>query len=399
MSISDFRELGESPDRPFASPNGNILQVFPPTTLDFHFRNGYHFRLDPCGVVTGYDPDYCGEHAPKMYPNFYGPEVNVPVRMIQSAFACSTIGATDDELRFWARTPIELKLWTQVDTILTTLLQAQAINQTPFPIPGALVLAKAAQYLATNSRSGTGIIYGPMSWISELGMDYLIKWESSTNSYHDTAGNIIIPSSVDGTRVYAFDSFVDIKASTIQILDEFAPELTKLNERTVRAEQLYTVAIGPCVVGSFDIGITAIGTSVVVEPGTFPLNVNIVAPSSLPVTFTRLNCATDSVTICPGASPIPVTLAGAASGVFKYIAGAATTVVKASTGNLHRISILEGSGGNTATIYDNAVGPGIIIAVLNVSSLLGTLEFGGIFNNGLTIVTTGADTKLSVVFD
>lgn len=298
MSISDFREVGDSPNRPSAAPLGSILQAFPPSQLDIHFRNGYVFRLDPCNIVTGYSPEYCDvEHAPKMDPSFYGPNIQVPVRLLQAAFACSAVGATDDELRYWAKTPLQQRLWAKVDDVLTTLLQAQAVNQTPFPIPGALVLAQAAQYLATNSQSGTGIIYGPMSWLSQLGMDYLIRWNEAENRYEDAAGNIIIPSSVNSNIVYAFDSFVDIKTSDIQVLDEFMPAQRTVNDRTVRAEQLYTVAIGPCVVGSFQVGITAIGDSVIVEPGTFPINVVLVSPNPVPVTFAG------GITVNQGSSP------------------------------------------------------------------------------------------------
>lgn len=409
MPISDFREIGESPDRPNTSPLGNILQAFPPTTLDVHYRNGYIFRLDPCNVVTGYNPDYCDEHTPKVNPSFYGPNVQVPVRMLQTAFACSTVGTTDDELRHWAKSPLQLRLWSNVDTILTALLQAQAVDQTPLPLPAADVLAKAAQYLSTNGQSGTGVIYGPQEWLSTLGMDYLIRWVPEKNHYRDSAGNIIIPSSVDNAKVYAFDSFVDIKTSDIQILDEFMPGQRQTNDRTVRAEQLYTVAIGPCVVGSFDVGVTVIGDSVIVEPGTFPINVNILSPDPLPVIFVgdcsgnpipvcfNLDYTTDSVTIRPGPAPIPVTLSGGAL-TMKYIEGATTTVVKATTGTFYRISVLDGSGVNTVTIYDNTAGSGPIIAIINVAKLSGTIEFGGVFTVGLTVVSTGADTKLSVVY-
>jgi hypothetical protein len=275
MSIFDFREVGDSPDRPSVSPNGSILQAFPPDDLNIHFRNGYVFRLDPCNIVTGYSPEYCDEHAQKVDPSFYGPNIQVPVRMIQAAFACSTVGATDDELRHWAKNPIELRLWSNVDSILIGILDSQAVNQTPFPLSAVEVLAKAAQYLATNGQSGTGVIIGPQEFVSQLGMDFLIKWIPNKNRYEDTAGNIIIPSSVDNGIVYAFDSFVDIKTSEIQILDEFMPAQRNTNDRTVRAEQLYTVAIGPCVVGKFLVG------------------------DNISATTTRVNANTSSVTIAP----------------------------------------------------------------------------------------------------
>lgn len=389
MSISDFRELGESPARPSVSPKGSILQAFPPTQLDVHFRNGYIFRLDPCNVVTGYSPEYCDEHAPKMDPSFYGGNVQVPVRMLQAAFSCSAVGATDDELRYWAKSPLQLRLWANVDTVLTQLLAAQAVSQTTFPIPAANVLSKAAQYLATHSQSGTGIIYGPMSWLSELGMDYLIKWDEDKNHYEDVAGNVIIPSSVDSDLVYAFDSFVDIKSSAIQVLDEFMPAQRTNNDRTVRAEQLYTVAIGPCVVGSFQVGITAIGDSVTVEPGSFPLNVVLVSPGTLLTTATITNVPHVIVDSIPAGS----------SSLMRFLTGAGTTTVKAGAGHLYRISVLGGSGVNTVTVYDNTIAAGTIIAILDVNKLQGTIEFGATFATGLTVVITGADTNVSVVYD
>lgn len=82
-----------------------------------------------------------------------------------------------------------------------------------------------------------------------------------------------------------------------------------------------------------------------------------------------------------------------------FISGPGTFTLKGDAGNLHRISVLDGSGANTAAIYDSIIGSGVIIAEMNVDKLQGSVEFGGCFNNGLTVVTTGADTKLSVVFD
>lgn len=84
---------------------------------------------------------------------------------------------------------------------------------------------------------------------------------------------------------------------------------------------------------------------------------------------------------------------------FKNLSGAATTILKVGPGHLSRIIVGDGSGANTATLYDNTAGSGLVIATLNVNKLQGTLDFGTDFSNGLTIVTTGADTNLTVVFD
>jgi hypothetical protein len=83
----------------------------------------------------------------------------------------------------------------------------------------------------------------------------------------------------------------------------------------------------------------------------------------------------------------------------KNIAGAATTVVKSDAGNLHRVIVNNGSGANTATLYDNTAASGTVIATIAVNKLQGSVDFGGVFSTGLTVVTTGADTDITVVYD
>lgn len=81
------------------------------------------------------------------------------------------------------------------------------------------------------------------------------------------------------------------------------------------------------------------------------------------------------------------------------ILGAATTVVKGDSGNLHRIIVGNGSGANTVTAYDNTAASGTVISVLNVNKLQGNVDYLCNFYNGLTIVTIGADTDITVVWD
>lgn len=81
------------------------------------------------------------------------------------------------------------------------------------------------------------------------------------------------------------------------------------------------------------------------------------------------------------------------------IAGAATTLVKGDGGRLHRIIIANGSGANTCTVFDNTVAAGTILAVLSVNKLQGSVEFDLDVSVGITVVTTGGDTDITVVFD
>lgn len=83
----------------------------------------------------------------------------------------------------------------------------------------------------------------------------------------------------------------------------------------------------------------------------------------------------------------------------KRIAGAATTVIKSDAGNLHRIVVANGSGTSSATVYDNTAAVGTIITILNLNKLQGSIDFGGVFSIGLTVVTTGSDSDITLVYD
>lgn len=84
---------------------------------------------------------------------------------------------------------------------------------------------------------------------------------------------------------------------------------------------------------------------------------------------------------------------------FANIVGAATTLLKNQPGHIYRLNVNAGSGVNTATLYDNTIAAGPTIATLDVNKVAGTIEFGIDFSTGLTIVTTGAATDITVVFD
>jgi len=80
----------------------------------------------------------------------------------------------------------------------------------------------------------------------------------------------------------------------------------------------------------------------------------------------------------------------------KYIGTNTTTVCKYGAGTLQRIVNVDNAG--TLTIYDNTAASGTIIATIDTSKALGTLEFEAPFSNGLTVVTaTGA--KVVIVYE
>jgi hypothetical protein len=88
---------------------------------------------------------------------------------------------------------------------------------------------------------------------------------------------------------------------------------------------------------------------------------------------------------------------------FLNIAAAATTVVKASPGILHRIVVNTALANGTITIYDNAsAASGTKLGTLTVPAavLLNhfVLEFGCAFANGLTIVGGTANIDFTVVY-
>jgi hypothetical protein len=84
--------------------------------------------------------------------------------------------------------------------------------------------------------------------------------------------------------------------------------------------------------------------------------------------------------------------------VYKHIAGAATTVCKLSGGFLH--SVIAGDAGTLCTIYDNTAGSGTIIAVLDTSATSAfSIDYHCPFYNGLTLVTTGGGTDITVIYE
>jgi hypothetical protein len=85
---------------------------------------------------------------------------------------------------------------------------------------------------------------------------------------------------------------------------------------------------------------------------------------------------------------------------YKYITGATTTVCKLGGGILHKIIVNQ--AGTLCTIYDQTSGAVPIIGILDTNKTTGTIgsvDYECPFFNGLTIVTTGAGTNITVIYE
>jgi hypothetical protein len=81
------------------------------------------------------------------------------------------------------------------------------------------------------------------------------------------------------------------------------------------------------------------------------------------------------------------------SGSFNYthLNANGTTTVKSGPGMLHTLTInVKGASSNTITLYDNTSGSGTVIAVIDPTQNLVTLDFDIFFQNALTaVIATG----------
>jgi hypothetical protein len=85
---------------------------------------------------------------------------------------------------------------------------------------------------------------------------------------------------------------------------------------------------------------------------------------------------------------------------YKYITGAATTVCKLGGGILHKIIVNQ--AGTLCTIYDQTSGAVPIIGILDTNKTTGTIgsvDYECPFFNGLTIVTTGAGSDVTIIYE
>jgi hypothetical protein len=85
---------------------------------------------------------------------------------------------------------------------------------------------------------------------------------------------------------------------------------------------------------------------------------------------------------------------------YQHIAGAATTVCKLSGGILHAIVVNQ--AGTLCTIYDQTSAAVPIMGIVDTNKTTGTIgsiDYECPFFNGLTIVTTGAGSDITVIYE
>jgi hypothetical protein len=87
--------------------------------------------------------------------------------------------------------------------------------------------------------------------------------------------------------------------------------------------------------------------------------------------------------------------------LYAHISANTTSVLKSGmAGVLGNVSInTKGASSNTLTLYDNTTSSGTIIAVIDTTSVVGTLNFGCRFNKGLVAVMgTGTAADVTITF-
>ena len=86
--------------------------------------------------------------------------------------------------------------------------------------------------------------------------------------------------------------------------------------------------------------------------------------------------------------------------IYKHLTGATTMVLKYAPGTLHKIIV--NTAGTLCTIYDGASAAGNVIGILDTnktSGTIGSIAYDVPFFTGLTFVTTGATTDLTIVYE
>ena len=81
---------------------------------------------------------------------------------------------------------------------------------------------------------------------------------------------------------------------------------------------------------------------------------------------------------------------------YSFIGTNATAVLKYGAGILHRITVTDNSG--TLSVYDNTAASGTVIASIDASKTVGTMEFDAAFSLGLTVVSAGTP-SMTVIYE
>ena len=118
---------------------------------------------------------------------------------------------------------------------------------------------------------------------------------------------------------------------------------------------------------------------------------------TLPIKFENVNSGstTDVAFDCLGVAIVRLGYLET-NPIGKYIGTNATTILKVGAGDLHRITVTDNSG--TLLVYDGLSAAGVLMANLDASKTVGTMEFGIPFSDGLTVVSAGTP-KMTVVYE
>jgi hypothetical protein len=81
---------------------------------------------------------------------------------------------------------------------------------------------------------------------------------------------------------------------------------------------------------------------------------------------------------------------------YQHVSGAGTFIVHNGPCTLQSISV--NAPGTLCTIYDNNAGSGVVIAAINTTGSFNNVIYGVRCNKGITVVTTGAGTDITVTF-
>lgn len=137
--------------------------------------------------------------------------------------------------------------------------------------------------------------------------------------------------------------------------------------------------------------------AVELKNGTDDTRATVTAGNALKVDLSATAVNSTAIKVDGSAVTQPVSSAAVATGGYSYAhiaAGQATTVVKASAGTLHSITLNSAAAAtNITTVYDHASSSGTVIAIPSVvtATVPTTLLFDVAFGTGLTIITTTAN--------
>jgi len=119
---------------------------------------------------------------------------------------------------------------------------------------------------------------------------------------------------------------------------------------------------------------------------------------TLPITMENINDNNNATAVIFDCLGVTIARQGELSTnpIGKYIGTNATTILKVGAGDLHRITVTDNSG--TLLVYDGLSAAGVLMANLDASKTVGTMEFGMPFSDGLTVVSAG-NPKMTVVYE